>query len=142
MSWIATLNSAAVINGVAQITITFSDDKDASRTFNKAYQIGSPGNDFVKSQSIQEVRNLQALDDYVAGLKVGSDIDLTPNLPTVVEQAAADFFATTLPKFNNLQSSLAKGLIKVDDLALAAVTAEVKAVLALHPEYTTDFRWK
>ena len=47
MSWTDKLNSAEVINGVfAQITITFSDDKDASRTFNSVTD--SKGNTWQK----------------------------------------------------------------------------------------------
>ena len=141
MAWTANLKSAETINGVARITITFLNDKDATRNFDKTYQIGSPGNDFVKNQAIQEVRNLQTLDDYVSGLTIGGDIDLTPKAPTIDESAANDFFSK-LAKLNNLQSSLAKGLIKIDDQGLLGLTADVKSILSSHPEYTTDFRWR
>lgn len=137
MSWSASLKSANVIDGVATIVITF-EDADTKRGFDKTYRIGSPGDDFIGKQSAQEIRNLEALDTWVAKLQMGpiepfKQPDITPD-----QVAANDFFAN-LYKLNTLKDAVDKGLAKIDqdytDLEIAVKTA-------FKPEYTTDFRWR
>lgn len=139
MAWTAKLKSKNVSNGMASIVITFLDES-TNREFDKSYQIGSPGNDFVTSQACQEIRNLEALDAYVNGLVIGP-ID-TSEKPLHPDTQAANEFFSKLSKLNNLKASVSKGLIASDDQELADLIVEVKDLQKAHPEYMNDIRWK
>lgn len=135
MPWSAILQSASVANGVATLVLAFTDGTNA---FTKTYKLGSPGDQFLEKQAAQEITNLNALDAYVAALKVGPIVPYVAPAPTASQQAATQFFAMYY-KMLNLQAAINNGTAKPDQ-TFTDLQSAVKA--AFLPEYTTDIRWK
>lgn len=132
MAWEAILKSVNVVQGEAVVVITF---KNKGRVFDKTYRIGSPGDDFIRKQSAQEIRNLEALDTF-ADAAIPGPVDITIATPSADEIAAAEFFAKRA-KLRNLRDAISAGLSKDDPTALEA---EVKALFK--PEYVDHPAWK
>lgn len=135
MPWSAQLKSIAMSNGIARITLAYTNGSDI---IERLYDLASPGTDFVRSRAAQDVRNLEELEVYVAAQVIGP-IDLTPVVPSKDDTDRTTFFEQ-YAKLNALKISVEKGLTKPDDADLVALDAEVKATFK--PEYTTDFRWR
>lgn len=135
MAWQASLKSVVKSKGIATVTITYAN---GAETFDKSYQIGSPGNDFVKSQARQELRNLADLDAYIAATQAGV-IDTTVAAPTAAEAAASDFFAG-MYAWLNMQQAISRGFLAADAPAVLTLTQKLKD--NFKPAYLTDFRWR
>jgi hypothetical protein len=134
MAWQASLKSVTKAKGIATVTITYTD---GAETFDKSYQIGSPGDSYIPKQAAQELRNLNDLDAFVAAAVPGP-ID-TSKVGQKPAELAADAWFAKARKLQNLKDAQAKGFDS-DAAALSALEADVKA--DFRQVYVTDQRWQ